>query len=58
MGRGQPSHKGFGEEGNVAFRVSDPTSALSGGAVSPLLLGVGQVNAGGGTHGDPLFRRQ
>lgn len=41
MGSGQPSHEGFGEEGNWVFRVSDPTSALCGGAVSPLFEEVG-----------------
>lgn len=35
MGSGQPRCKEFGEEGNWTFRVSDPSSALCGGAVSP-----------------------
>lgn len=54
MGSGQPSHEGFREERNWAFRVSDPTSALCGGAVSAPFQGVGQVTAEGGTHGHPL----
>ena len=48
--------KGLGEEGGWAFGVSDPTSALRGGAASSSLQGAGRVTAGGGTHGDPLFR--
>lgn len=51
----QPSDKGLGEEGGWAFRVSDSTSALCGGAGSSLFQGIGWVTARGGTHGDPLF---
>lgn len=46
MGSGQPSHEGFREEINWAFRVSDPTSALFGGALSAPFKGVGPM----GTH--------
>lgn len=56
MGSGQPSDKGLGEEGGWALGVSDPTNALRGGTATSPFQGVAWVTAGGGTHGDTLFR--
>lgn len=50
MGSGQPSGKELGEEGGWEFGVSDPTSALCGGAASSPFQAAGWVTAGGGTH--------
>lgn len=58
MGSGQPSHEGFGEEGNQACRVSDPTSALGVGAVSSPFQGVEPMGTRFSTSPPPALTAQ